>query len=162
VAGPQGPQGPGSSVAGPQGPQGPQGSQGPGGVSGNPFYIAQFTGTTTLGNSSMSQSGNNITVNSGNMTATAFFESSDSRLKTITSRTTSSDGIDFIEFVHNEDTTNRHRLGYTAQDVAKVIPSAVTIDKGYMKVDYKDVHTFKIMELAKRIEELERIIKSKI
>jgi hypothetical protein len=27
-----------------------------------------------------------------------------------------------------------------------------------MKVDYKDVHTWKIMELTKRIEELEKMI----
>jgi hypothetical protein len=93
------------------------------------------------------------------MTATAFFESSDLRLKTVTSRISSGDGIDVIKFVHNEDSTNRQRIGYAAQDVDKVIPSAVTIDdKGYMKVDYKDVHTWKIMELTKRIEELEKMI----
>jgi hypothetical protein len=111
----------------------------------------------------MTQSGNNITVNSGTMTATAFYESSDLRLKTVISRTASGDGIDVIKFIHNEDPANRQRIGYAAQDVAQVLPSAVTVDsKDYMKVDYKDVHTWKIMELTKRIEELEAIVKSRI
>jgi hypothetical protein len=103
----------------------------------------------------MSQSSNNITVNSGTMTATAFYESSDSRLKTITSRTTSSDGIDTITFYHDED-LSRERIGYVAQEVQNVLPNAVSTDEnGFLKVDYKDVHSWKIMELMKRIEQLE-------
>jgi hypothetical protein len=109
----------------------------------------------------MSQSGNNITVNAGSMTATAFFESSDLRLKTVIERISSGDGIDTIKFIHNED-SERERIGYSAQDVVKVLPGAISFDdKGYMKVDYKDVQAWKIMELTKRIEELEALIKSK-
>jgi hypothetical protein len=95
------------------------------------------------------------------MTATAFFESSDSRLKTVIERYPSIDGIDTVKFVHNEDPT-RERIGYIAQDVSNVLPDAVSFDtKGFMKVDYKDVQAWKIMELTKRIEELEALIKSK-
>jgi hypothetical protein len=92
------------------------------------------------------------------MTATAFFESSDERLKTITSRTISSDGIDTLTFFHSGD-PSRERIGYSAQEVKKVLPNAVTVDeKGFLKVDYKDVQAWKIQELIKRIEELEKMI----
>lgn len=103
----------------------------------------------------MSQSGNDITVNSGSMTATGFFESSDIRLKTIVSREESFDEIDLIHYTLNSD-PSRMRMGYAAQEVAQVLPDAVTSDKdGYLSVDYKEVHAWKIMQLQKRIEELE-------
>jgi hypothetical protein len=106
----------------------------------------------------MTQSGNNITVNSGTMTATAFYESSDLKLKTVIERYSSIDGIDTVKFIHNED-PNRERIGYIAQEVNDILPSAVAIDrKGFMKVDYKDIQAWKIMELNKRIEKLENIL----
>lgn len=89
------------------------------------------------------------------MTATAFYESSDIRLKTVIGRLTSTDGIDTIKFVHDYD-KNKERIGYSAQDVQRVLPSAVSSDeRGFLKVNYKDVHTWKIFELTKKIEELE-------
>lgn len=103
----------------------------------------------------MSQSGNDITVNSGSMTATAFYESSDVRLKNVLSREESADNIDLITYTLSTD-PSRTRLGYSAQEVMSVLPNSVSSDpNGYYTVDYKEVHAWKIMQLQKRIEELE-------
>jgi hypothetical protein len=119
-------------------------------------YITKFTSTgTTIENSSMSQSGSDITVNSGSMTATAFYESSDIRLKNVLVREESSDSIDLITYTLSTD-PKRKRLGYSAQEVMNVLPTSVSSDhNGYYTVDYKEVHAWKIMQLQKRIDELE-------
>ena len=70
-AGPAGPQGI-QGQAGIQGIQGPQGLQGPQGVAGNAGFsgttntIPVFTGTTTIGNSPITVSGNNIGIGAAN------------------------------------------------------------------------------------------------
>ena len=92
----------------------------------------------------------------GNLTATAFFESSDIRFKNVLE--TNPDikvlGIDVIKFIRTDDNTNAVRYGYSAQQVQEVVPEAVIGDEK-LSVNYMDVHTLKIAALEKRIAELE-------
>lgn len=97
-----------------------------------------------------------VTISTGgNVTATAFFESSDSRLKTLIKDNYQGKGIESVTaklYTKNGVT----ELGYYAQDVQGILPSAVaTGADGYLNLSYREVHTAKIARLEKRVEELE-------
>ena len=97
----------------------------------------------------------------GNVTGLAFFESSDARLKNILSRNN-----DMVTFKWKKGDTKLH-YGYIAQSVKEYMPDAVNIDdKGFLSVDYNQVHTLKInvlenevSELKKEINQLKKLIK---
>lgn len=93
---------------------------------------------------------------SGTITASAFYESSDIRLKRLHIIENSKDGINAIQYTFRP--SGKDKWGYSAQQVRKILPYAVTTgEDGFLKVDYTTVHTFKIMKLEKRIEELEQL-----
>lgn len=51
----------------------------------------------------------------------------------------------------------KEELGYFAQDVQGILPSAVSIaPDGLLSLSYREVHTAKIARLEKRVEELEK------
>jgi hypothetical protein len=99
-----------------------------------------------------------ILTNAGNLTATAFFESSDARLK---SNIFDLD-VDVSSIIAKTYLKNGvEEIGYLAQDVESILPSAISKRKdGYLDLSYRQVHTAKIAYLEKRITELEQQLKN--
>ena len=89
------------------------------------------------------------------VTATSFFESSDSRLKTLIQDNYQTKGIG--EITPKLYTKNgKVELGYYAQDLVGVLDSAVSKGSDEMlSLSYREVHTAKIYALEQRIKELE-------
>jgi len=100
-------------------------------------------------------------VNQSGISAIAFYETSDVRFKNVieTNPRISTLGIDVIKFTRNG--SQQIRYGYSAQQVKNVIPDAV-VGEDELVVNYSDVHTLKIAELERRIEELELKLKSSL
>jgi hypothetical protein len=123
------------------------------GSSGGVVTIGRSGGTlTTLG--SLGHTGD-ITV-SGNVTAAAFFESSDRRLKNVVKR----DG-DVAYFKWKDARDSKLHIGYLAQEVQQLLPDQVRADNnGMLSVNYIEVLVAKIRELEKRIEVLEKCRKN--
>lgn len=88
------------------------------------------------------------------VTASAFFESSDKNLKVVLKNNYIPYGIENIEsrlYIKN----NKEELGYFAQDVESILPSAVTVNaNGFLSLSYREVHTAKIAYLEKEVKEL--------
>lgn len=94
--------------------------------------------------------------NGGNITAAAFFESSDIRLKTLIENNPIIDGIEKLEAKLYEK-NGKIELGYFAQDAELIIPHAVQKGTdGFLNLSYREVHTAKIARLEQRVEELEK------
>jgi hypothetical protein len=91
---------------------------------------------------------------SGSLTATAFYESSDKNLKTLIATDYKAKGIESIVsrlYIKN----GKEELGYFAQDVESILPSAVFIGAdGYLSLSYREVHTAKIAYLEREVAEL--------
>jgi hypothetical protein len=118
-------------------------------VNGTGRFTGQLTGTDALFAGS-------VTASSG------FFDTSDSRLKIIVKDYEQPKGIENVAarmYVKN----NRKELGYFAQDLQEILPSAVGQgDDGFLTLSYSQVHTAKIAHLEKEIAQLEELIKSLI
>jgi hypothetical protein len=94
--------------------------------------------------------------NGGNLTATAFFESSDIRLKTLIDGSAQVAGIENLEAKLYEK-NGKLEFGYFAQDAEKLMPFAVEKNAdGFLTLSYREVHTAKIARLEKRVAELEK------
>jgi hypothetical protein len=96
----------------------------------------------------------------GSVTATGgFFDTSDSRLKILVKDYEQPKGIENVAarmYVKN----NRKELGYYAQDLQEILPSAVSEGSdGFLTLSYSQVHTAKIAHLEKEIAELKALIK---
>jgi hypothetical protein len=92
------------------------------------------------------------------VTATSFFESSDKTVKTLIEDNYQAKGIESV--VAKLYTKNgKEELGYFAQDVQGILPSAVSKGAdGLLSLSYREVHTAKIARLEKRVEELEQLL----
>jgi hypothetical protein len=112
--------------------------------------IIQFSGSTAL----TIASGNAATFSSS-VTATSFFESSDSRLKTLIQDNYQTKGIASITpklYTKN----GKVELGYYAQDFVGVLDSAVSKGSDDMlSLSYREVLVAKVYALEQRIKELE-------
>jgi len=102
-------------------------------------------------------------IAAGSVTASSgFFDTSDSRLKIIVKDYEQPKGIENVAarmYVKN----NRKELGYFAQDLQEILPSAIGQgDDGFLTLSYSQVHTAKIAHLEKEIAELKELIKSLI
>jgi hypothetical protein len=97
--------------------------------------------------------------NSGAVTATSFFESSDFRLKSDIKDL----DIDVSSIVAKSYLKNGiEEIGYIAQDVESILPSAISKrDDGYLDLSYRQVHTAKIAALEKEVAELKKQLKNK-
>jgi hypothetical protein len=93
---------------------------------------------------------------SSSVTATSFFESSDATLKTLIADNYQAKGIDSVVaklYIKN----GKEELGYFAQDLQDVLPSAVSKGSdGLLNLSYREVHTAKIAYLEERIKQLEK------
>jgi hypothetical protein len=95
------------------------------------------------------------------VTATAYYESSDIRLKQVLNL---HNGQDFgaIEYRWADARDSKLHWGYSAQEVMKFLPDAVAENEdGFLTLDYNQAHTYKIAMLEKRIAELEKQLKNK-
>ena len=88
----------------------------------------------------------------GTVTATGFFQSSDERLKDIISR-----NGDVITYKWKDGRDDKNHVGYSAQEVQKIMPDAVNeSEDGMLSVNYIEVLVAKIAKLESRIKELEK------
>jgi hypothetical protein len=103
--------------------------------------------------------GNKLRVNGtifsdSSVTATSFFESSDATIKTLVQDNYQAKGIDSVVaklYIKN----GKQELGYYAQDLEGVLPSAVSKgSNGLLNLSYREVHTAKIAYLEQQIKEL--------
>lgn len=119
------------------------------GSAGNDFSI----GTGASGQMLLLSSAGSATF-SGSVTATSFFESSDATIKTLITDNYQAKGIESV--VAKLYTKNgKEELGYYAQDVQGILPSAVSKgENGLLSLSYREVHTAKIARLEKELEEL--------
>ena len=94
----------------------------------------------------------------GSVTATSFFESSDATLKTLVQDNYQAKGIDSVVaklYIKN----GKEELGYYAQDLQAVLPSAVSKSSdGLLNLSYREVHTAKIAYLEEKIKQLEKLL----
>ena len=165
LTGPTGPQGP-QGATGPTGAPGPTGPTGPPGPTGPSAGITSYTNPAdnrviTSVNSSTINAESNLTFDgsnllaSGNITAAAFFESSDAKLKTLIEDNYQTIGIDSVKaklYIKN----GKQELGYYAQDLEGILPSAIDEGSdGLLNLSYREVHTAKIAYLEERIKQLE-------
>ena len=94
------------------------------------------------------------------VTAASFFESSDSRIKTLLEDNLDYQAIANVSAKYYEK-NSKIELGYFAQDFESLLPSAVSKNEdGYLNLSYREVHTAKIAYLEKRINELEQQLKN--
>ena len=116
--------------------------------------------TNTAGSAVFQLSNGGNAIFSGSVTATSFFESSDSRLKIIVKDYEQTKGIENVAarmYVKN----SRKELGYFAQDLQEILPSAVSEgEDGFLNLSYTQVHTAKIAYLEDKIQQLEKFIKT--
>ena len=107
-----------------------------------------------VNNSSYGGAGNVYAT--GTITATAFYESSDSRLKDLVIDDVQVKDIENLKaklYVKN----GKQEYGYFAQEAETYMPSAVTKNSdGFLSLSYREVHTAKIARLEKRVAELEK------
>ena len=123
---------------------------GGGSASSRSFEVVDFAWSVVL--FSVGSNGNG-TFN-GSVTATSFFESSDKTIKTLIQDNYQSKGIESVTaklYTKN----GKQELGYYAQDVQGILPSAVSKGAdGLLSLSYREVHTAKIARLEKELEEL--------
>jgi hypothetical protein len=120
----------------------------------NPVGGNVLIGTTT-------DNGNKLRVNGtifsdSSVTATSFFESSDATLKTLVEDAYQAKGIDSVVaklYIKN----GKQELGYYAQDLEGVLPSAVSKgSNGLLNLSYREVHTAKIAYLEEEIRQIKK------
>lgn len=92
---------------------------------------------------------------SGNLTAPGFFESSDKRLKTQLEANYAPQNVGDIQaYLYIKD--GKEEVGYYAQEVSEVIPSAVAEGSdGFLTVAYNQVLVAKIQYLENKLKQLE-------
>jgi hypothetical protein len=119
---------------------------------GNDFTITVDASTTTAPFFRLATTG--AATFSSSVTASSFFESSDSRLKTLISDNYNVSGIDMITpklYQKNGKT----ELGYYAQDLVGVLDSAVTEGQdGMLSLSYREVLVAKVYALEQEVKML--------
>jgi hypothetical protein len=118
-------------------------------------------GTTTDAGYKLDVSGTsrfvgNMTV-TGTITASGGFFNSDIKLKDLTDYEYNASDIKPISYLWKDGRDDKKHVGYSAQEVQKVMPDAVNEGKdGMLSVNYIEVLVAKIAELENRIKQLEK------
>lgn len=102
-------------------------------------------------------------VANGNVTATAFYASSDLRLKNILTHPNYSAeqlaSLPLVKYTWKDKENDSIHLGSIAQDVERIIPEVVNIDnEGYKSLDYATLGAIGVISLAREIVELKKEI----
>ena len=121
-----------------------------------PIHVRQYTGVfTTLQRTATLLDGSGNTLFPGNVTAVGFFESSDKNIKTLITDNYQAKGIEsVVSRLYYKN--GRQELGYFAQDVQSILPSAVNVgEDGLLNLSYREVHTAKIAQLEQKVAQLE-------
>lgn len=97
----------------------------------------------------------------GNVTAPAFYQSSDITMKNILSvrNTESTLKFNLLTYSWKSDKTNAIHYGYSAQDVEKTHPELIVEFEGKKRLNYTELHSLQIEELKNRILILEERLK---
>lgn len=96
------------------------------------------------------------TTCTSSITATAFFESSDSKIKTLLEDKLDYQAIANVTAKYYEK-NGKIELGYFAQDFEILLPSAVSKNEdGLLNLSYREVHTAKIAYLEEEIRQLKK------
>ena len=91
------------------------------------------------------------------ITAAAFYEMSDKRLKENIKQLSSDGDISFVEFNYIADESKKLHYGVIAHEIEQVYPDLVKEDDdGIKSVNYIELLIMEIAKLRKRIKELER------
>ena len=124
-----------------------------------PLVLNRDGGNVLIG--TQTDNGNRLRVNGtifsdSSVTATSFFESSDATLKTLVEDAYQAKGIDSVVaklYIKN----GKHELGYFAQDLERILPSAVNKGTdGLLNLSYREVHTAKIAYLEEEIRQIKK------
>jgi hypothetical protein len=125
-------------------------------------FLSIYRGSTGANDIFVGNDGNRIYIGGntyvvGNVTATGgFFDTSDSRLKIVIKDYQQPKGIENVAarmYVKN----GRKELGYFAQDLQQILPSAVSEgNDGFLTLSYSQVHTAKIAVIEDKVTILER------
>jgi hypothetical protein len=123
------------------------------------FRVNCNSESVSSGSLALTLNANATALFASSVTATAFFESSDKRLK---SNIINLD-IDAGSIAAKHYTKNGvEEIGYLAQDVEAILPSAISKrEDGYLDLSYRQVHTAKIAALEKELAELKKQLKNK-
>jgi hypothetical protein len=119
--------------------------------------IAFMSGTGAFGSNTqrLTIASTGAATFSSSVTATSFFESSDATIKTLVENNYQAKGIESVIaklYIKN----GKQELGYYAQDLEGVLPSAVSKGTdGLLNLSYREVHTAKIAYLEQKIKQLE-------
>jgi hypothetical protein len=125
-------------------------------------FLSIFRGSSSANDIFVGNDGSRIYIGgntyvAGNVTATGgFFDTSDSRLKIIIKDYQQPKGIENVAarmYLKN----GRKELGYFAQDLQEILPSAVSEGTdGFLTLSYSQVHTAKIAVIEDKVTILER------
>jgi hypothetical protein len=125
------------------------------------FRVNCATESVTAGSLALTLNSNATAQFESTVTASAFFESSDSRIKTLLENTIDYNLITNVE-ARLYEKNGVKELGYFAQDFEEILSSAVHKDEnGLLNLSYTQVHTAKIAALEERVKELENQLKNK-
>jgi hypothetical protein len=121
--------------------------------------LASYTETDTLASVTARGASTSTAITStSTISATGgFFESSDIRFKNVLGTNPDIDVsmIDTIKYMRTTYDKDKIRYGYSAQDVYDILPECVNDDGISLSINYTDIHTLKILQLEKRVAELE-------
>jgi hypothetical protein len=129
--------------------------------SGGGIWFGATSGSAGSGATFSHSTGTGNTTTTGVMTASSFYESSDTTLKDISKWNYSSSTIPSIEYTWKPELKKDklQHVGYPAQVVQQYMPDAVIKDAdGKLTVNYDEVHTKKIADLEKRDSDKDKTI----
>jgi hypothetical protein len=122
--------------------------------------IRFLTGTSTTVSTRLTINATGAATFTSSVTATSFFESSDSRIKTLIYDNYQTKGIESITpKLYNKN--GKTELGYYAQDFVGILDNAISKGSDDMlSLSYREVHTAKIYSLEQEIKQLKSELNS--